>query len=301
MTVHILMAVFNGAAVLPAQLDSLAAQTHGDWTLWASDDGATDESRAVLTRFAQDHPVTLLDGPGNGSAANFLSLIAQAPEGMVALCDQDDIWLPGKLARAVAHLARLDPGTPALYCSRTLVWDPVTDHRRLSRAYPWPPDFGNALVENIAPGNTIVLNAAAAALARQAAPRVGDIYAHDWWLYLLVSGAGGAVIWDPEPTLLYRQHGGNLIGSGDTLRAGLRNKAGVVRGVFADRVGRNIRAIGAEQSLLSTSNAARLAAFSEARSAPLPRRFALMRRAGVWRQGRLSHVWLWAAICLGRV
>lgn len=298
---HILMAVCNGAATLPAQLDSLVAQSHRQWRLLASDDGSTDRSRAVLERFALDHPARVIDGPRRGFAANFLSLLAQAPQGPVALADQDDIWLPEKLERAMAHLARVDPAMPALYCSRRLVWDPSSDRRTLSRAYPRPPDFGNALVENIAPGNTIVLNAAAAALARRAAPGAGDIYAHDWWLYLLISGAGGTVIWDAEPTLLYRQHADNVIGAGEGVRSGLRNKLGVLRGVFADRVGRNVRAVEAEQGLLSPANAARLAAFAQARQAALPRRLALMRRAGVWRQGRLSTLWLWGAICLGRV
>ena len=47
--------------------------------------------------------------------------------------------------------------------------------------------------------------------------------AHDWWAYQLVSGAGGTVIYDPEPFVAYRQHAGNLIGGNQGLaRQGAR-------------------------------------------------------------------------------
>ena len=53
--------------------------------------------------------------------------------------------------------------------------------------------------------------------------------AHDWWIYLLVSGAGGTVIYDPEPTVRYRQHGGNLIGGNLGLGAPARRGCGCWR------------------------------------------------------------------------
>ncbi|MFN7050803.1 MAG: glycosyltransferase, partial [Gemmobacter sp.] len=123
------MAVRNGAADLQAQLDSLVAQTHANWALVASDDGSTDDSRAILQRFAGDqaarHPVVVAEGPGRGFVRNFLSLLARPGlSGPVALCDQDDIWFPDRLERALARLAALPPDRPALYCSRRVNWWP---------------------------------------------------------------------------------------------------------------------------------------------------------------------------------
>jgi hypothetical protein len=40
-----------------------------------------------------------------------------------------------------------------------------------------------------------------------------QVASHDWWVYQLVKGAGGNVYYDPEPTILYRQHAGCLVGS----------------------------------------------------------------------------------------
>ena len=56
----------------------------------------------------------------------------------------------------------------------------------------------------------MLFNAAAKGLF-EAAPGL-EVVAHDWWAYQLVSGAGGAVVYDPEPMVGYRQHGRNLIG-----------------------------------------------------------------------------------------
>ena len=162
--VTILLATRDGAAHLEPQLDSIAAQSHRDWSLIVSDDGSTDATCAMVERFArqQQNPVTLLQGPGRGSAENFLFLMRQwaalAPPGAwMAFADQDDVWLADKIARAVARLAPLPAGSPALYCSRSWVCDTGLANRRLSAPRPRAPGFSNALVQNIAAGNTIVL------------------------------------------------------------------------------------------------------------------------------------------------
>ena len=300
------MAMRDGAAHLAAQLDSFAAQSHKNWALVASDDGSGDASRAILQRFAADHSgqhaIHVLDGPKQGFVRNFLSLLARPDlSGPVALSDQDDIWLPQKLTRALRHLASVPAGQPALYCSRRVNWWPEGNRRRLSRLYPRLPGFANALVENIAPGNTIMLNDAALALARATAPVAADVPFHDWWLYLLVSGVGGIVIHDPEPGLLYRQHGQNVLGQGEGVRAGLAVKGAVLRGGYSARIGRNLDALAQIAALLTPENRARLDAMQRARKAGLVDRVRLMRRAGVYRQARLGSLGFWGAVCFGRV
>lgn len=309
--VTVLMAVRNGAEVLPAQLDSLAAQTGCDWRLIASDDGSTDGSAALISRFGAERApagaVRVIAGPGQGFVRNFLSMLA-LPEpthpdrpGLVALADQDDIWFPGKLARAAARLAALPDDRPALYCCRRVNWWPEGDRRRLSRRYPRAPSFANALVENIAPGNTILLNGAARALARDTAPAASDVPFHDWWLYLLVTGAGGVVIHDPEPGLLYRQHGRNVLGQGEGMRAAMKVRRGVLEGSYAARITANLRALRRIEDRLTAENRHRLDAFETARQGGLLRRLGGMWRAGVYRQGIASGPGFWGAVCLGRV
>ena len=120
----ILLAVYNGADGLPAQLDSIAAQDDPDWRLLVSDDGSHDDSDALIAAFAgrmQGRRVVRLTGPGQGAARNFLFLIRQwrahlPPGSLMAFCDQDDVWLTDKLGRGRAALAAVPENVPALYC-----------------------------------------------------------------------------------------------------------------------------------------------------------------------------------------
>lgn len=210
---EVLLSTHNGARHLPALLNSLRLQSYdrGKWTLRVRDDGSTDDTRHLLARWSGDAADPPLEaGPRLGAAHSFFRLIQAASESsvdMVALCDQDDVWMPDKLAVGVTALA--DVTVPALYCSRILVTDESLSRRRPNRLARRGPSFENALVENIATGATIILNRPALELSAAHVPRSAVM--HDAWLYLLLSGTG-RVIYDPVPRMLYRQHAGNAIG-----------------------------------------------------------------------------------------
>lgn len=112
--IAVLLATYQGARYLQAQLDSLAGQSHDDWRLIASDDGSTDGTRDILRRFAADHPnreITLVNGPRRGATQNFLHLISYLRDGeALAYCDQDDVWLPDRLALGAAAMAAEEAG-----------------------------------------------------------------------------------------------------------------------------------------------------------------------------------------------
>lgn len=305
--VAILMAVWNGAAHLDEQLQSFADQSHTNWVLLAGDDGSTDASPAILARFGQAYPVTCLDGPHAGdSAPHFMHLIRAsatlAPDARwLAFSDQDDVWLPDKLTRAVAALQKTDPATPALYCSRTWVADETLTTRRLSAARPKPPGFANALVQNIAAGNTIVLNPAATVLVQAAAAEVKTVVVHDWWIYQIVTGAGGVVVHDDAPSLFYRQHGVNQIGANDTRMAQIKRLRQMLRGDFRAWNDVNIAALRASAPRLAAENRALLETFAGLRAAPLLTRLRYFGKLGLYRQSRASQAALWLAMLLGRM
>lgn len=207
----VLLSTYNGATYLQAQLESLRAQEHVHVRLHARDDGSADGTCALLREYAADWPelADASSGPNLGPAASFMQLLRTAPDDAdyYAFCDQDDVWLPEKLARATAELA--GETEPALYCSNvTCVGD---DLRVLGvPAAHGNPDFEHLLFENIAAGCTIVLNPAARALINSEAPSQGMVM-HDWWSILIIA-IFGRVIYDPEPSIFYRQHGANTLG-----------------------------------------------------------------------------------------
>ncbi|WP_371158188.1 glycosyltransferase [Jannaschia sp. 2305UL9-9] len=304
----VLLATCNGAAWLRPQLDSLVAQSLRPDLIVVSDDGSTDGTETILDEFLIQHPdlpVTRIAGPRQGAAANFLSLIKRAPEGVdrLSFADQDDVWLPGKLERAMARLDAFDAedaATPALYCSRIMVCDRDLVRRRPSRLPPRAPSFRNALTQNIATGNTIVLNAAATRLVRAAAGRTGDLIVHDWWLYQIVTGGGGRILLDVEPQTLYRQHGANLIGANSGIVARGRRLAQLWSGVYGRWNTVNLAALMAVRDLLTPENAALVEAFAAARDAGPWGRVAAIRRLGLYRQGHAGQASLYAAAALGK-
>ena len=304
-TVTVLLGLCRGREHLPALLDSLHAQDFGDWRVLAGDDGPGDGTADVLTGWAArtGHRAQVVSGPRRGAAANFMALLAGLPAdtGPVAFADQDDVWLPGKLSRALAHLGGAAAARPAMYCGRSRICDARLHPLRLSPALHRPPGFANALVQNIAAGHTMVFNAAAARLLRAAAGRAGDVVVHDWWAYQMITGAGGTVLFDEVPQVLWRQHGSNAIGAGDRARDRARRLGGLLRGRFRDWSTTNIAALARVADLLTAESRSLLAGFERLRGLPTRERLRELRRLGLYRQGRAADASLWLAAALGKV
>jgi len=304
--VAILLATYNGAKNLRAQLDSFAAQSHPAALLLVSDDGSTDATREIIAEFAAAHPalpVQLLEGPRSGAPANFLSLLARCPAQIDMACfsDQDDVWLPHKIACAVSQLAADTDGIPQLYCAHTWECDADLGNRRRSRSPRKAPGFRNALVQNIAAGNTIMLDRRALDMLRAAAAQTGQVAVHDWWVYQMVTGAGGRVIYDPEPVVLYRQHAGNLIGANRGPLASLRRLGHLFTGTFQRWNTLNIAALEASSQHLTPENLTLLRQFSRARSQGPLACTAMLRQTRFYRQGSLGQASLWLAALMGRL
>lgn len=205
------MSTYNGRKHLRQQIDSVLAQTDVEVRLVVRDDGSTDETLAILEEYACDPRVIVRQGDNLGLPGAYFRLIEES-DGSAdywALADQDDVWLPHKLAVAVRRLS-LHEG-PVLYCARVHVVDEAL--RPLYR-HPLPrrgPSLDNALVQNIATGCTIVVNRDAREALRGRWP--ASAVMHDAWLYLVLT-AVGAVVYDPQVVVLYRQHHANAVGMG---------------------------------------------------------------------------------------
>lgn len=294
--VAILLSAYNGARFLPAQLASFLSQTHGSWCLYWRDDGSEDDTRALLDAFAAGPAAgraVELRGPSRrlGATRSFLALLADVsalgplPDA-VAFADQDDVWLPEKLARGLAALARQPAGTPALYCARQTLVDPALARIGLSFPVRRPPGFPAALTQNIATGCTAMMNGEAVRLVARSRPPSDTL--HDWWSYLVVAAAGGRILADPEPAVLYRQHDGNLVGApGAWLPRAL---GALYRGPrpFMRMFRAHVAALAATPELLSPAAATTLAAIAEALAAPPWRRIPALALAGLYRQTPLE-------------
>jgi glycosyltransferase involved in cell wall biosynthesis len=311
-TIHVLLATYNGERYLPQQWASLEAQEGVDIVVHVADDGSGDGTVALVQERSLQvrgsvRAVRWLEAPPRRSATrSFLMLLADAlrrcPEARwFAYCDQDDVWLPGKLAAAHGALASFEESTrPALYGGRTMAVDDNDRKLGLSPLFSRAASFRNALAQNIMGGNTMLMNRAAAELVAGAAH--SEVVAHDWLAYQLVSGADGFVQYDPRAFVRYRQHGANVVGSALGWKARRDRFDRMLRGDHREWNDRNVAALRMGASALTVANLGVLDAFDRARAASTPwERMAWLRRSGAYRQNLPEQLMLWIACALGRL
>lgn len=301
-SVAILLCSYQGELFLEKQLDSIVKQTHTHWKLYISDDGSNDKTLEIVTKYqalwGKDR-IKLLHGPKKGFVANFMSLIynKEINADAFALADQDDIWELDKLERALQHMSATKP---SLYCSRTRLIDSDDRPRQLSNYYKKLPCFAHALVQNIASGNTMLFNKQAMTMLRKV-PNHVDIILHDWWIYLVITGCGGIVFYDSYPSVLYRQHGKNLIGADPNWIGRLKRIHLLMKGYFAQRTDSNINGLLRIAAFLTLKNKAILNQFRNARKQSfLPRIIGII-RSGVFCQTIPGKIKLVTAVLLKKI
>jgi glycosyltransferase involved in cell wall biosynthesis len=302
--VAILMCTKDGAAFLDEQLESIADQSHTNWSLIVSDDGSTDETMEILHRFAASHrqKTAIRNGPRKGVCANFLSLATDPTidADYFAFSDQDDVWYNNKLDRALAWLVTVPNDMPALYCGRTELATSDGRPYGLSPLFTRPITFRNAITQSLGGGNTMVFNRAAKLLLETTGKL--DVVLHDWWMYQLLSAVGGAIRYDSQPTLKYRQHPRNLIGSNRGWGASLVRVRMLLKGRFRDWNAINIAALQRVPAhLIKPQNGQVLQLFAKARTAPLLKRLYYLKKSGVYRQTWLGNIGMIVATLLKRI
>lgn len=305
-TTTVLLCTYNGGNHLHQQLDSVLNQSIDNINILASDDGSSDNTLAILKKYKLSWTkgyFKILAGPQQGFAENFLSLTSRvktnSDSDYFAFCDQDDIWKKDKLKRAIKFLKSKEK-TPALYCSRTeMINELGTSINQLSPLFKKKPSFANAIVQSIAGGNTMVLNSRALNLIRAA--RLRKVVSHDWWTYMLVTGAGGSVFYDPEPSLLYRQHANNLIGANGNFSARMKRLRMLIKGEFRDWTSLHIKALQDNQALLNKANKKILENITFSQQESLLKRVSSFKKSNAYRQTMPGNIALWIAVLLKKL
>ena len=212
--IAIIMATYNGERYIAAQIESLLQQTHTNWLLTIRDDGSTDNTVNILKSFAlRDSRINVLnDNDGNlGFNRNFYRLLAVTQASYISICDQDDVWLPEKLALSLQALKSLETPqqNPALvHCDANVVNEHLTIiHHRLIGKRGTRLGLAGLLFANSVQGAAILMNASLKTIALQTTPNIP----YDYHLGLLAELVG-ARAFIAKPLLKYRQHANNIIG-----------------------------------------------------------------------------------------
>ena len=202
-------------ALLERQIASIREQTHGRWICLISDDGSGEAGTAALRQAVDWDPRFVLSrSPVNrGFYANFeraLTMVPAAAE-MIALCDQDDAWSPGKLEALIAAL-RSEPAAKLAYSDMRIV---DADGRVLSDTY-WShrrnnfTDYGSLVVANTVTGAASLFRRELLDDVLPFPPRHAATY-HDHWIAQVAMSLGPLAYVD-RPLYDYVQHGDAAIG-----------------------------------------------------------------------------------------
>lgn len=106
MKLSVVMAVLNGAASLPATLDSILVQTERDFELVVVDDGSTDATPSILAEYAmRDARIRVIAQPNAGLTRALIRGCAEARAEAIARHDCGDRSHPERFARQLALLA----------------------------------------------------------------------------------------------------------------------------------------------------------------------------------------------------
>lgn len=216
------MAVYNGERYVREQVESIFSQTHEDWNLIIQDDCSTDNTLALLAPFAREYPerIILKQRSENSGAAqrNFFSMLPYAQHRYVMFCDHDDVWLPDKVERTLNAMRHLEQGgadRPLLVHTDLTVVDgelhPLASSMVRQQNLNPNANFKQLLVQNAVTGCTMMVNRQLLDMVEGFPQRA---IMHDWW-FALIAAAFGEIGYLDEPTIFYRQHGGNQVGAKD--------------------------------------------------------------------------------------
>ena len=205
--VSIALATYNGAAYLPAQLDSYLAQTRLPDELVVGDDGSTDGTLALLDAFAARAPFTvrITRNPETlGPSGNFIATLLRCSGDVIFPSDQDDVWRADKIARMLEFL-----------CQRPQCWLAAHDAALVDGAgHPLGPTMGGQIdrvrgesaEQGLIAGCCLALDRRLVRLF-DAAP--AGIPHHDSWLAAAAEQLGLRA-YLAEPLIDYRRHGANV-------------------------------------------------------------------------------------------
>ncbi|MEY9951158.1 glycosyltransferase family 2 protein [Leifsonia sp. EB34] len=229
----------NGARFVREQLTSVLAQSAPVAEIVVSDDASTDDTEAIVAEALEGCAAevrVLRNEPAVGVTRNFEGAVKRTSGGLIALCDQDDVWHADKIRSAIdaldasgALLAHSDAnlvderGAPL---GRTLFqWLEVSPEELAQEQTA--DGFAVLLRRNLVTGATVVFRRE----LLDAALPFPDEWVHDEWL-AIVAAATGRVVAVERPTIDYRQHGSNQIGIAEP---DLRHKISRVLNTDSDR------------------------------------------------------------------
>lgn len=218
--VYILLSTYNGEKFLEEQLKSLKKQT-GLFQILVRDDGSSDNTLEILSRWEKELPIKILKGENIGVIQSFQVLLQSVPKDAeyIFFCDQDDIWEENKITKSIEFLKEGErlygKKIPLLFHSDLSVIDDTSKQINpslwKSQRIRWKlgQKLNRLVMQNTVTGCSMMINSALLGFITEI-PKEAKM--HDWWC-ALVACSFGKIISSEESLIRYRIHGGNVVGA----------------------------------------------------------------------------------------
>ncbi len=303
-----ILGYYKGKKYIKDQIQSIIDQNSDDISisLFISDDDSKEEFPSLsdlnLKKLGKVDIFYRNSKNNKGYTHNFLSALNLIDSSFDYYCfsDQDDIWNKDKIQRSILYLKSYKDHKPSLYFGRTNYFNEnCTINLGKSTFFRKKPSFKNAIIQNMAGGNTMVFNKEAKKII--SSPNFVDVVSHDWWCYQIISGVGGNVFYDSKPCLKYRQHKSNILGSNNKVSDRFIRFKKLLVGDFRDWNEKNIYALNKKRDFLTEKNKIVLDSFILARKSSFFKRIFLFYKTGIFRQNLLGNFALLIALFLKKI
>lgn len=207
--VSIVMATYNGERFLKKQLESIASLTYDNFELIISDDGSTDDTLAIIDSFTDRINITVYQNDGDhGVTGNFENGLNHVNGEYVALCDQDDIWMPDHIEKLLYQIDDFD-----IIHGRLLIIDDKDNYHPASIMHQ-NYEISKVKYTEIEDYLEVPRLLGCASLIRTSAikaclPFPKEVPYHDWWITVKSILDGNGICYTDELVTKYRQHGDN--------------------------------------------------------------------------------------------
>lgn len=200
--ISVCLASYNGEDFIAKQLDSILEQLSDQDELIISDDGSSDGTISIISRF-NDKRIRLLHHSGEKETLkNFENALNHARGNIIFLADQDDIWVKEKITTMTGYLADYDlvvSDCSIIDSNGNTVVDSFYELRKSG------PGIAKNILRNTYIGCCMAFRRS---LLEKAAPLPDNVPMHDWWIGL-VAEMFGTSFFCPEKLVRYRRHDKN--------------------------------------------------------------------------------------------
>jgi rhamnosyltransferase len=221
--VDILMSTYNGANYIEAQIESILRQTHNGLRLIVRDDQSQDLTVSLIEKYTviDSRIILVRERPGNLGLVRSIEYLMQISNAhYIMFSDQDDVWFPDKVAIFLKKAKEMNQELPMLIHSDCVVTNnSLKSFKLFQKSRPLNYGLKNSLFNFYVQGASTMINCK---LKEEALPFPENLYLHDRYLHIVseISGSRGYI---DEPSMFYRQHDKNLVGSESILNKIYKN------------------------------------------------------------------------------